>query len=361
MTPSACFSQSYAEARGKFLAACTAAGLDVESHIHPLPGRDGELLALDVARAGPAHSHHLLIVSSGCHGVEGFCGSAVQIALLRDAQWLADALAGDCAVLFLHAANPYGFSWWRRWTHENVDLNRNFLDFSTPPPQNPGYQALDPLLIPPHWPARMSHARLLLHALRHGRQSLQAAISAGQASHPRGLFYVGSEPTWSNRAVRAVLRRHGQQCRELAWIDLHTGLGPRGHGEYIHSGEPTAESLNRARAWWGEALRSSEEGNSVSVRLSGKMAHAALEECPQARLTPMTLEFGTLPGLQVLDALRAEQWLECTAQVPADKAARIKRQLRDAFYVDADDWKQQVLEQSRVAVDQALSGLRATA
>ena len=31
-----CFSQSYAEARQKFLDACAANGLAVEAHIHPL-------------------------------------------------------------------------------------------------------------------------------------------------------------------------------------------------------------------------------------------------------------------------------------------------------------------------------------
>ena len=41
MSIAAAFSQSYAEARRKFLAATEAAGLDVHSHIHPLLGRDG--------------------------------------------------------------------------------------------------------------------------------------------------------------------------------------------------------------------------------------------------------------------------------------------------------------------------------
>ncbi|HRD86570.1 MAG TPA: DUF2817 domain-containing protein, partial [Rubrivivax sp.] len=50
----ACFAQSYAEARGLFLAAAQAAGLAVESHAHPLPGRDGEALAMDVALAADA-------------------------------------------------------------------------------------------------------------------------------------------------------------------------------------------------------------------------------------------------------------------------------------------------------------------
>ncbi|KAF1053672.1 MAG: hypothetical protein GAK43_01294 [Stenotrophomonas maltophilia] len=359
MNPVACFSQSYAEARGKFLDACAAAGLSVQSHAHPLPGRDGEALALDVARQGPADARRLLLVSSACHGVEGFCGSAVQVSLLRDDSWRA-GLGEECAVLYLHAANPYGFSWWRRWTQENVDLNRNFLDFDQAGPDNPGYAELDPLLIPRRWPAPpLNRARLLWYALRHGRKQLQHAVTSGQNSHPQGLFYVGVAPTWSNRVVRQVLREHAGQCRELGWIDLHTGLGPRGHGERIHSGADTDEALARSRAWWGEAVRSTLEGNSVSVQLSGKMVHAALQECPQARLTSMTLEFGTLPGLQVLDALRAEQWLERSAEVPAARAQAIKQQLRDAFYVDADDWKRQVVAQSREAARQAWVGLHA--
>ena len=81
------FSSSYAEARAKFRAAAEAAGLDVEAHVHPLRGRDGEELAMDVVRDGPRHAERLLIVSSGCHGVEGYCGSGAQVALLRDRSW----------------------------------------------------------------------------------------------------------------------------------------------------------------------------------------------------------------------------------------------------------------------------------
>ena len=46
------FSQSYAEAREKFLAAAEVAGLDIQSHAHPMLGREGEPLAMDVLRDG---------------------------------------------------------------------------------------------------------------------------------------------------------------------------------------------------------------------------------------------------------------------------------------------------------------------
>ena len=81
----AAFSQRYREAREKFLQAAHQAGLSVQSHQHPLQGRDGEDLAMDVVRDGPADARAVLLLSSACHGVEGYCGSGVQTALLGDA------------------------------------------------------------------------------------------------------------------------------------------------------------------------------------------------------------------------------------------------------------------------------------
>ena len=68
------FSQTYAEARDKFFAATRVRGLGVATHVHPLTGREGEMLAMDVARDGPRNARSLLVISSACHGVEGFCG-----------------------------------------------------------------------------------------------------------------------------------------------------------------------------------------------------------------------------------------------------------------------------------------------
>src|SRR3954470_22773491 len=117
--PARYFAQSYAEARDKFFTAARSRGLGVETNVHPLPGRDGEMLAMDVARDGPLAAQSLLVVSSACHGVEGFCGSGVQVALLGDAAFHDAAEAAAVAVLYIHGLNPYGFSWWRRTTHEN--------------------------------------------------------------------------------------------------------------------------------------------------------------------------------------------------------------------------------------------------
>lgn len=357
------FSQSYAEARGKFLAAAEAAHLDVQHEPHPLLGRDGEPLALDIVRDGPADAHAVLVLSSACHGVEGFCGSGVQTALLGDGAFRAAARAAGVAVLYLDALNPWGFSWWRRTTHENVDLNRNFQDFHQPLPHNAAYEAIAHLVVPQQWPPAPAVAQAVDDYLaQHGLKAWQTAVSSGQYQYPEGLFFGGHAPTWSQVALRHALRAHARRCTRLAWIDFHTGLGPSGVGERIFACRNDAAALVRARAWWGPGITSIYDGTSTSAPLTGLMWLAADQECPQAEYTGIALEYGTVPVTEVLDALRADQWLEnhpeADTLAPARRAA-IKRQVRDAFYTDTDAWKRQVLAQGLACAHQAVAGLAA--
>lgn len=351
------FAQRYVDARQGFLKAAEAAGLDVHSHVHPLRGMDGEALAMDVARLGPADAPALLMISSACHGVEGFCGSGVQRALLADGAFHAAAAAAGVAVLYVHALNPYGFSWWRRTTQENVDLNRNFHDFSQPLPDNPAYDALAPWFVPREWPSPEADAKLAEFAAAHGDKALQAAVSGGQYSHPQGLFYGGRAPTWSQQTLRHVLQDHGRQCRRLGWIDLHTGLGPSGHGERIFACRDDAAALARARDWWGPEVTSIYDGSSTSAPLRGLMWLAAEQECPQAEYTGIALEYGTVAMSEVIDALRADQWLENHPEAGAAQRDAIKQRVRDAFYTDTAAWKAQIVEQGLQAAQQALRGL----
>ncbi len=352
------FAQSYGQARARFLATAAAAGLEMQSHRHPLLGQDGETLAMDVARMGPADAAALLIVSSACHGVEGFCGSGAQNALIADAGFHAAARAAGVAVLYVHALNPWGFSWWRRTTHENVDLNRNWNDFSQPLPANPAYETIAHALIPPSWPPSADNeAQLAGYAAQHGPGALQAAVTGGQYQFPEGLFYGGRNPTWSHQTLRHVLQEHGTRCRRLGWIDVHTGLGPSGHAELIFAGRDDAAAAERARAWWGPAVTSIYDGSSASALLSGLMFNAAYEECAQAEYTGIAFEVGTVPMAEVIAALRQDQWFENHPAAPAADRAAARRRMRDTFYTDTPQWKQQVVEQVLRVARQATAGL----
>jgi hypothetical protein len=356
------FSSAYAQARGKFLDAARAAGLPVEARLHPEHGREGEELAMDVAREGGPDASRLLILSSACHGVEGFCGSGIQVAALHDADWRAYARERNVAVLYVHGLNPYGFSHLRRTTQENVDLNRNFHDFSRPLPANAAYAELHDLLCPDHWPPSPQNEQALMQwVAKNGPAAYQAAISSGQYDHPQGMYFGGRQATWSNRALREVLRSHGRRAARIAWIDFHTGLGPSGVGERIHAGPDDASQLARTRAWWdgggSTPVTSVYDGSSTSALLTGMMWAAAPQECPQAEYTGIALEYGTLPLLQVLDALRGEHWLHRHPDAPPLLAESIRRKMVQAFYTDTPEWKQRVVEQARQAMVQAVDGL----
>jgi hypothetical protein len=245
------FAASYAEARAKFLDA--AAGLPLQSHPEPLRGLELETLAMDVVRLGADDADRVLILSSGCHGVEGYCGSGAQGALLRDDAFKAHARDAGVALVFIHALNPWGFSYGRRVTHEGVDLNRNFIDFRRPPPRNAGYDELASLLLPANWPpSGGNELQLMSYAAAHGMAALQEAVSGGQYEHPHGVFFGGHGPTWSQVTLRLVLRQHAVACDRLGWIDLHSGLGESGVGERIYAGRDDPAAQARAKAWWGQ-------------------------------------------------------------------------------------------------------------
>lgn len=362
------FASTYAEARAKFLAAAAARELAVEHHVNPAGrGAEGEELASDTALLGAADASALVVLTSAMHGVEGFCGSGCQVALLRDAAFLDAAARSGVAVLFHHAVNPWGFSWLRRTNEHNVDLNRNFRDFATPPAgggarseRDAAYADIHSLMVPDEWPPTAENrAALAALVATRGRPTVQAAVSSGQGVRPDGLFYAGAGPEWSNRVLRDVLGRRGRGRKRIAWIDFHTGLGPWGHGEKIFSGPDDAAMVARTMACFGADVTSFYDGSSTSAELSGVAWRAALDACPQAEFTGIGLEYGTLPFEETLAALRADQWLANHPGVERAARASIKAQMRRAFHDDSEAWQAMVYGQARVATLQAVRALAA--
>lgn len=360
LRPDPSFPSGYAQGRDRFLAAAAARGARLEHHVRPdLRGLEGEPLAADVAVFGPADAAGVLLLHSGTHGVEGFCGSGLQHAMLSSGSELDDAVAAGLRVVLLHAINPWGFSWHRRVTEDNVDLNRNFRDFSQPAGPDPDYDAVHPLLLPSAWPWTDDNRRAIdAYVAAHGVARWQHAITHGQRTRPDGVFHAGNAPTWSNATMREILRRHVRGAQRLYWIDIHTGLGPTGHGEMIFAGRDLAADLARTRACWGAAVTSVFEGTSASALVEGTIGNAAYDECPGTDFAGIALEFGTRPLGQMIDALRVDHWIAARAPDDAALRATARARMLDAFFVDTDAWKQAVLAQGRDAFVRAVQALR---
>ena len=261
----------------------------------------------------------------------------------------------------IHALNPYGFANLRRCNEDNVDLNRNFVDHSKSYPESNEYAQLAEVLAP-HSFSFLANFFATLHIfcyrLWRGSARLQQAVTHGQYSFPRGLFYGGHFATWSNRTLHEIAERHLAQARRVAIIDLHTGLGPYAYGEVIVSDPEDDPAHQRAVDWWGEErVKSTVKGESVSSHLAGTIKLAFSRMLPDAEVTAVGFEFGTLPPMEVFKAIRTENWLFHHGGVAHPAAKRIKQQLLRAFYPDDDLWKQKVWEQGKLIVERALANL----
>ena len=352
------FSTHYPEARAKFLAAAQAAGAEVQSWPHPLPGPDGAALACDTAWLGPAGAKRALVVISATHGVEGLAGSGPQIALLRGP--LARTLPPDTGVLLMHAVNPYGFAWLRRVTEENVDLNRNWIDFTLPLPANPGYAELHGAYCPPSLDDRtLVAAEEQIDAWRavHGDAAERVARSTGQYTHPGGIFFGGAGPTWARRTSEAILAKHLARAQTVAIVDMHTGLGPYGYGEPICNHAPDSARVQRARRWWGDGVTEPLLGTSSSQAKFGLTEFGYERALAHADIAFIALEFGTYAPQRGGEVLRDEQWLWQHGDPRSRTDAPIRDALRDHFFPPHADWQEMVLFRSDQVYRQAVAGL----
>ena len=353
------FAPDYAAARRLFCNAATAAGARLESHVNPAAtGPAGEPLATDLAWLGPADAAHVLLTISGTHGVEGHCGSGIQVATLADPG--ARALPPDTALVFLHAINPYGFAWSRRVNEDNVDLNRNFVDHGQALPRNDGYVELADAICPVEWdaPSRAAAAlRLAEYRERHGFAALQKAITGGQYTHADGVFYGGADATWSRRLALALATKHLARARRVAVIDYHTGLGPWGHGEKIVLHRHASTALQRARDWYGDGITSTALGTSASSDVVGDLISGLEAALLAVEFTNMALEYGVRSVAETIDAIRADNWLHRHGRLDSAIGREIKAQIRAAFYDGAEAWQGLVLEQAIDAQRRALRGL----
>ncbi len=361
--PQCYFPPGYDEARARFTAAADTAGALRRAYTCPATGPDGRSLYCDTAWLGDPAAEAVLVTISATHGVEGFCGSGVQTGWLESGLWR--AVPDGIAQLFIHAINPHGFAWLRRVTEDNVDLNRNFVDFDRPLPANPGYDALAEALCPRRWDeaSRAAGAEFLeAYAQAHGQRERQAAIAGGQYGHPDGIFFGGRRPTWSRQVLEMIFSLDLARAKRVGVIDYHTGLGPRGHGERICIHGPDSDAAARARTWYRDDLTSPALGTSSSVELSGAnvtgMERALGIAGDSGReLTAIALEYGTQPTREVLLALRADNWLHLHGDPASEQGREIKRQIRDALYPDADDWKQMVFQRAVETQNLAVKGL----
>ncbi len=212
---------------------------------------DNEDLTIDWIKAEPAKNEDkLILITTGLHGVEGFVGAAMLDLFIKEFMDKMDP--NSTGLILVHALNPWGMANKRRFTRNNIDLNRNFMvnqgDFSVE--FNQDYLKLDQVLNPPHplksfWLEDIGfYKNVVVSIARHGIKSLRAAILLGQQSNPSGLYYTGreyqQEAIWLQNLIKEVFASY----KSILFVDIHTGYGPSDQMSLVNS---PAETRNPVR------------------------------------------------------------------------------------------------------------------
>ena len=351
------FSSDYVEARRKLKDACADAGLECHAHVNPIAGPGGEELSTEVVRIGAAQPERIVFVVSGVHGPEGFAGAGCQT------QWIQAGrhteVPPGVAVVFVHALNCYGMASVRRQTEGNVDLNRNFVDFSTELPRNPEYSNIHPALVcdSHKGPARAAADELIDNYIeKHGKAAFHRALEKGQYEYEDGMYYGGQAPVWANQTARSIFAQYRQSVKHSLLIDVHTGFGPYSYGSLIVLPDVGNDASERARSCYGEGVipASSSEPALPSDRPTGHLYNALEQSLPDATSTPLLVEFGTFDTGYGVEVERAEHWLH----LHGDKSTAIGREIRAAYlhywYPQTREWQEMVWYRFDQIMDRAI-------
>jgi hypothetical protein len=354
------FSETYAEARQKFLSLAAARGAEVVSAVHPTErGAQAEDLAIDVATFGDPNADKTLFIVSGTHGQEGFLGSALQIEFLRELE-----IPEGVNAVALHALNPWGFSHLSRTDEANIDLNRNFDDYGAPPQQDELYPVLFRALCPDDW----TEATIDWSGVRdkvvaaHGLKRMVTVLAGGQIAEPTGLNFVGRGPSWTRTVVAELLPQVFAQARKIAFIEWHTGLGAFGQLSHLCSFAPGSPEYERVFDWMGQAARSSfaasfevTKGETPSYR--GLFSAWLPTTAPQAEWTGLLIEVGTYDNLTVGDAVRMDRWLRFGRGRTSTSREEMRRTMMERLNPSAPEWRAAALRNGLDAQARALRGL----
>lgn len=353
-------SDRYQQLRSQFIAAVEplqSQGLGQLTSIqHTELGPSGEPIFLDWAYFGKENAEQLIIVNSGTHGIEGYVGSRLQLQLLE--QGVVEQLPDSVAVAMIHGVNPYGVAWHRRVDENNVDVNRNFIDFKSATPENSAYYkyllALNPTTFENgllELPKDAIHDYYVKQIDHH----YFAAVIGGQYIYPEGLQYGGDEPSWSRQTLDMVWKKLIPGKTKVISLDIHTGLGNFAKGILMMTGQQQSDAVLFAKQCFGEVHATKPRKDRP---LTGLLGPYLRQKFPEQLVIPLVMEFGTYSVAEVLRALQADNWLHHYAWLDSPTGYLIKQAMIEAFDVADADWVKQVSDRWGEVFDQALKGIQ---
>ncbi len=361
------FRESYEENREAFRAACagtarTAPGTRAGS-LSVASGKARDL-SIDTCFVPSPRRTHLLIVTAGVHGGEGYASSAVQRRLLEKLA----AKRDRPELFFVHGVNPFGMKFFRRVTENNVDLNRNHeADTKLFSVKNPGYAEVKDLLNPtgPVSLSSFTHRFFPLRAVFNiavkGMPKLRQAVLQGQYEHPLGIYFGGKQFEQQKGLLEGVWRAAAAGRKLVLLVDLHTGYGERGTA-HLFPNAPKTDAIRKLteRVFAGMTIDWGDTGDFYTTY--GDFSQYIGQLMPAStNYVPMVLEFGTLDSQTTrgsIDSIHRtileNQSYHYGCASESDCAA-VRKTYREMFYPSSPAWRSRVMQEGERIVTLAVA------
>ncbi|WP_297091780.1 M14 family metallopeptidase [uncultured Draconibacterium sp.] len=291
----------------------------------------------------------LIMLCSGTHGIEGFVGSAVQQMLM--AEFFQPEMLKSTGVLLVHGLNAWGFKNERRFTENNVDLNRNYsLDPALFETKNDGFVALYDMLTPKSElnMNSISNRFFMLKAIKQiaqkGMPALLQAFAQGQYQFKEGIYFGGYNFEQQVAIMSEVLQETAQPYHTLLNLDLHTGFGERGELHLFPNPIDKPELKAKTEAVFeGYQIDWGDSDNFYTVH--GQFVEFIGELLPEKTAIPMLMEFGTLNTGSTIGAVKSahisiveNQGFHYGYKTPND-SIKAKAGYYEMFYPPSEKWR----------------------
>ncbi len=299
----------------------------------------------------------LLILSSAIHGIEGFVGSGVQQMTMTEL--LTEQSLDEMGILLIHAMNPYGFKYFRRFTENNVDLNRNCeIDENLYSSKNLGYTKLYNLLNPKgkvnlkSIRNRFFHISAIKKIITASMKILRQAVLQGQYEFQEGIYFGGNDREPQIKLITPVLKKISSEYQIIFNIDLHTGYGEYGTLHLFPNPVKNQKIQNDLeKIFKGYNI---DWGNDEDFyTINGDFSNYIGKIIPEKYFLPMVFEFGTLNSQTTFGAIKSlnivvneNQGNNYGFKTKKDKEIVFKSQL-EMYYPSSKKWQTKVIQDSR--------------
>tara|TARA_R110001592_G_scaffold140906_2_gene362043 strand:- start:18410 stop:19534 length:1125 start_codon:yes stop_codon:yes gene_type:complete len=258
-----------------------------------------QFLGTDTVWLGPLDAKNVFVFISGTHGVEGFCGSAIQQFFIS--QLTESLIPQDTAILMIHSLNPWGMHWARRCDVSGIDLNRNFVDYQKVEVLDPEYDDILSTLMK----SKDRYQEMQSQSEKWGQQTFDRIFSGGQYVHKWAPFFGGQSPAHGRKVIEKVIELYSLPSRNTMVIDLHTGLGPWAFGELISDHPSSSHGNQQAKDIFGAAISNAHEGASFSVPKAGLLDYC-FHQFMNDKGFFLTLEFGSYGSAALFEVLLSD-------------------------------------------------------